>query len=459
MTSPLDLAEQALAQVRGGDGALATVVRERSLLLRYARSRPTQSTAVDDLTVELAVLRDGHVGRSSTNGTDAEALARCAGRAADAAAAAARSGPGAFPGFPRPARARSQEGQEAEPATLDPAAGARALDAAFAAAASAGVEAHGAWTEGEVETAVASGDGGDAVERVSDAFMKVVCIAPSGRSGYAAATAPVARALDPAALAQRAAAKAGMREEPASLDGGEYTVVMEPHALAVLLEELATCAFNGLAHHEGRGALSGRLGEQVAAPLVNLSDSPRYRGGLRRAFDAEGVPKRPLPLIQDGVAHRVVHDTRSGALAGAASTGHALEPGGSSEGPEPTNLVMAGGGGTDEDELCAPVERGVYVTRLWYQNLVRPTESLVTAVTRDGTFLIEDGRVTRPLVDMRLTDSVLGILARAEALSRQPLLTSEGEFYGRRFAYGTVCPAIRANGVRLGLPRRSSAGR
>ena len=117
---------------------------------------------------------------------------------------------------------------------------------------------------------------------------------------------------------------------------------------------------------------------------------------------------------------------------------------------------MIGGGAVDEDELCSPVERGVYVTRLWYQNLVHPTESLVTAVTRDGTFLIEDGRLTRPLADVRLTDSVLGILARAEALSRRSILTSEGEFYGRRFATGTVCPAIRTSGVLLSRP---SAGR
>ena len=91
----------------------------------------------------------------------------------------------------------------------------------------------------------------------------------------------------------------------------------------------------------------------------------------------------------------------------------------------------------------------MYVTRLWYQNLVRPTESLVTAVTRDGTFLIEDGRVTRPLEDVRLTDSVLGILGRTQDLARESTLTTEGEFYGRRFATGTVCPAIRAGEVRL----------
>ena len=105
------------------------------------------------------------------------------------------------------------------------------------------------------------------------------------------------------------------------------------------------------------------------------------------------------------MAAAVVHDRRSAALAGTRSTGHALAPGGAPHGPRPLNLVLAGGGAPDADELCEPIERGIYVTRLWYANVVRPKETLITAVTRDGTFLIEDGAVTRPLRDLRLTDS------------------------------------------------------
>src|SRR5205085_3344339 len=142
-----------------------------------------------------------------------------------------------------------------------------------------------------------------------------------------------------------------------------------------------------------------------------------------RAFDAEGVPKTPLPLIQDGVAMNVVYDTRSAALVdGATSTGHALAPGGSSWGAMPTNMVVVGGGAADEAELCAPIERGVYVTRLWYTNAIRPNETLITGVTRDGTFLIEDGKITAPLEDLRLTDSVLRVLERTEELTREHIL-------------------------------------
>jgi predicted Zn-dependent protease len=279
--------------------------------------------------------------------------------------------------------------------------------------------------------------------------MKVVCIAPSGRSGYATATDRSVSALDPRALAESAAAKAAVTGEPVNLGPGEYPVVLESYAVGDLLAMLPAHTFNGLAYVEDRSAFNGKLGSKVAAPAINLSDSPRFPRTLQRGFDAEGVPKAPLPLIQDGVAKNVVHDTASAALAGAESTGHATAAGGSPYGPIATNLVLLGGGAQDASELCEPIERGVYVTRLWYINPVRPKETLLTGVTRDGTFLIEDGKVTRPVVDMRFTDSALGLLERTQALSATPVLTSDGEFYGRRFANGVVCPSLRVSSMRF----------
>jgi PmbA protein len=280
--------------------------------------------------------------------------------------------------------------------------------------------------------------------------MKVVARNEHGRTGWAADATVAASALDPGAIAGRAVAKVGAGE-PVALDPGAYLVVLEPAAVQDLLDFLGVLAFNGLAHAEGRGALVGRLGTRVAASAINLSDSTRFGRTLPRAFDMEGVPKRPIPLIQDGVAHRVVHDTRSAARAGggAQSTGHATAPGGSSFGPHPTNLVLIGGGASDVDALARPIERGIYITRLWYTNPIRPKETLITGMTRDGTFLIEDGQITRPLKDMRLTDSVLGILERTQDLGSRPRLVSEGEFYGRRFAHGTVCPPLRASSMRF----------
>jgi predicted Zn-dependent protease len=161
------------------------------------------------------------------------------------------------------------------------------------------------------------------------------------------------------------------------------------------------------------------------------------------------VPKQPLPLIQDGVANAVVYDTRSAARAGARSTGHALAPGGAAYGPAPTNLVLSGGGAADEAELMAPIERGLYVTRLWYLNPVHEKATLMTGTTRDGTFLIEDGRIGRPVRDVRFTDSILRLLEATEALTASQHLASEGDFYGRRFATGVVTPSLRAGALRI----------
>lgn len=448
--SALETAERALAEVRAGDGALVTVAAERSLLLRFARSRPTQATAVDDATISITVLCDGHVGTSSTNRDDADSLAACARAAETAAATAARTGgTGTYPGFPEPAPAKPHDGFDAATAAMDPRPGGESLATAFAVAARHGVEAHGVWSTGDVETAIAASTGTAAADRVTDAFMKTTCIADDGRSGWANSSAVRLADIDPAALAEAAATRASgefaERRELVNLEPGEYPVVLAPAAVAEMLDWLALGAFNGLAHAEGRGALVDRLGTRVVAPSINLSDSPRYTRTLPRAFDAEGVPKKPLPLIQDGVAVNVTHDTRSAALVeGAHSTGHALAPGGSSWGAMPTNMVLVGGGAADEAELCAPIERGVYVTRLWYTNAIRLNETLITGVTRDGTFLIEDGKIAAPLEDLRLSDSVLRVLESTEALTARHRLWNEGEFYGRRFASGTVAPAIRS---------------
>jgi PmbA protein len=446
--SALEIAHSARSCL-DGDG-LARVIRERSYMLRFAANRPTQATAVDDVTVELAVVRDGHVGRAATNQIDREGLTRCARQSTEAAELATTAGPGGHPGLHIPGGESRVDGAfDLATSQLDPERGAAAMEAAWSVAAAAGLEAHGIWTEGAVEHAVADEHGSND-ERMTDAFFKVVCIdASRRRSGYAALAARAGDALDAPALSESAARKASASREVAELPSGQYPVVFEHGAVGLLMAMLGATAFNGLAHAERRGALVDRLGTQVAAAAVNLADSPHYHLTLPRSFDAEGTLKRPLALIQDGVGRAVVHDRRSAALAGGESTGHATEPGGHPDGPYPTNLVLDGGDAADVAELCAPIERGVYVTRLWYANVIRPKETLVTAVTRDGTFLIEDGAVTTPLRDLRLTDSLLGMLSRVQGLTSEQRLTSEGDFYGRRFASGVACPAARVESVRF----------
>ncbi len=158
MSFELEVAERALRLVDAGDGVQATACRERSLMLRFAHSRPTQATSVDDLTVELTVLRDGHPGSATTNSTEPDALAACGRAATSAAEAAARmAARGAYPGLPAPTATRDHEGHDPETAQVEARRGTEALEVAFAAAARHRVAAYGAWSAAEVSTAIAVG--------------------------------------------------------------------------------------------------------------------------------------------------------------------------------------------------------------------------------------------------------------------------------------------------------------
>lgn len=450
MTDAITLAEEALARTDGD--ALVRVVAERSLSLRFARSSPTQSTAVDDLDVEIMVLRDGHAGLATTNRLDDDGLREAARRATEAATIAARhaGGPGPYPAPAPGMLAEGLAGWDARTADLDPADGGDAISAAIVQSARLGLEAFGIWSAGEVTHAIASSAGARLVDRVTDGYMKVICRDDAGRCGFASATTMASASCDGAALAELAGSKVSATE-PIDVAPGAYPVVLDADAVAELLSFAGILLFNGLAHAEGRGALHGRIGDRVAAAQVTITDDPRAAGTLLRAFDADGVRKLPLPLIAAGVARGVVHDLRSAAVAGggATSTGHATAPGGGPEGPEATNLVLAPGDADGVRDLCRPIERGLYVTRLWYTNTVRERDAIVTTMTRDGTFLIEDGRITRPVRDVRITDGILEILTAVDAIGRDPRLIGHGEFYGRRFAHGVLCPPVRVRELRV----------
>jgi len=442
------LARQALAFCEGD--AHVTVTHERSLLSRFARSRPTQATDVDDTDVDILCLADGVPGWATTNGLDEDALRECARRARASAEAAARLGTEEPMSLAPPAAYRTHDGWDAETAQLDARVAGEALATIFEVVETGGLEAFGVWTAGEVTTAIATSAGVTAVDRVTDAAVKVVARDDEGRSGWGAGAGSAIGDLDPVDVAVRALA-AAPRDPALSLEPGEYPVVLAPDAVGELLEFLGQTALNGLLHAEGRGALSGALGTRVAAPSINLADSPRYIRTLPRAFDADGTPKAPIALIQDGIANAVVHDRRSAARAGdgAVSTGHAIAPGGAPSGPHATNLVLGGGGASGIAELCKPIERGLFVTRLWYVNVVDGRRSLLTGTTRDGTYMIENGRVSRPVKDVRFTDSVLRILSATEALTATQRLVCDLQFYRRRFASGVVCPALRAHSFRV----------
>lgn len=434
---PRDLARRTLA-LAGADAAVqVTVTRASTASWRFTASGAGERVVGDELRVHVLAVHDGHSGTAVARGTgDAEVTAAVEEATGAATRAAATGAPGPHPGLPTPQPVRTHAGYDPATARHEVGPAEAAITAVVEAAGE--LEVDGTWTTRAAETAIASSAGLDLHDRTTRAILNVaVGDAATGRTGAACGAAVSAPGIDAAEIAGRAFAPL-LPGDPVAVEPGRLPVVLGPEAVAAVLTLLGRTALDGLAHAEGRGALVGRLGTRVAASAINLSDSPRFARTLPAAFDLDGVPKAPVPLIQDGVAHRVVHDLRSAARAGGAatSTGHATAPGGAEGGPRPEHLVLIGGGAADVAELCAPVERGLFVSRLSYDPAIAIDEPVATAL---GAVHIQHGRLAEPAANVRLAADPLAVLRGVDALTMAQWLVPQGE------RASVVTPALRTS--------------
>jgi predicted Zn-dependent protease len=229
------------------------------------------------------------------------------------------------------------------------------------------------------------------------------------------------RKLDTGALGLKAIEKARVSAHPVSVPAGKYTVVLEENAVAELVAFLGWTGFGAQSYQEGHSFLNGRLGQKITGERISIVDDAFDARTLGMPFDYEGVPKRRTSLIENGVAKGLVYDSISAKRDAVASTGHALPPP-NPEGPLPYDLIV-GTGEHSLDEMIAATERGILVTRFWYNRVVDPRNTVITGMTRDGTFLIENGRVTGGVRNLRYNESVLDVLARAERIGKTALPT------------------------------------
>jgi len=305
-----------------------------------------------------------------------------------------------------------------------------------------GCSASGAFSVGKVEVAVVNSLGVEAYQKYSDLFLHM--IAENGRnSGYASFVSRDADQLDIEAFAEEGTRRVS-KDEAIQIEPGEYEVVLEPYAVSELLSFLGSLGFHAMAVQEGRSFLCDHFGEKMVDGRVTIYDDGLDPGGLQVPFDFEGLPKQKVTFFEKGVARGITYDSFTANREGKTSTGHGLiSP--NTEGPIPVNLFMEGGH-SSMDELITSVRKGIYVTRFHYTNVVEPMKTVITGMTRDGTFLIEDGEIKAPIKNLRFTESVLKALSRVSAVSRDRRICSEGAGYSRRFVIGTVTPALKIDG-------------
>ena len=413
MLSELDLAARVVELVArlAGSGAQAEVLVDRTALAltRFANSGIHQNVADETTTVRLRMHLDGRTVGGSTTVTDADGLTALVERTI-AAVPLTPVDPG-WPGLAPPAPLTGDGAWDEATARATPeerAARVRAFVDAAGGLETAGYCRTVHWAGGFANSA-GQAVRGQAAEAAMDGIARA-----RGADGVARLGARRLADIDGAVLGARAAIKARAGADPVELPPGRYEVVLEPTAVADLLLNFATFGFNGKMHNERQSF--AEIGAPQFDPSITIVDDVTATAGVGKPFDAEGTPKRPLPLVTDGITTAVAYDRRAAAEAGVASTGHGWS-GGSSLGPVPGNLLLV----PDDAAPAAPVagpaadghtaallstmERGLLVTDLWYTRVLDPKTLVVTGLTRNGVWLVEGGEITRPVRNFRFTQS------------------------------------------------------
>jgi PmbA protein len=399
-------------------------------LTRFANNTIHQHVAEQVLHISVRAVMDGRTARVTTNKTDEESLRRVSTAAAKLALHQPKI-PGLLP-MPGPQKIPKVD------RFFDATAGATAQHRARAVARVCKLAeknkqtAAGIFSSGAMQTILANSKGLFAHHEQTRSEFSVTILEPNS-SGWAKANSPDIRDLDPDRLAERASRKAADSRGPRELAPGHYTTILEPSAVLDLVGFLFY-DFAGTAVMDKRSCFNDRMGKKVMGENVTLWDDVYHPFQLGAPYDGEGVPRQKVLLVDRGVPKNLVYSRATAKKMKKKPTGHGFSlP--NEYGEAPMNLVFAGGEKTVE-EMIRTTERGILVTRLWYIREVDPYEKILTGMTRDGTFLVENGKNAGGIRNFRFNQNILEMLSNVEMLG--PAVRAAGEE-----SFEMVVPAMK----------------
>lgn len=426
-----DLCERILG-LAGAEESEVIYFETSTALTRFANNQIEQNVSE----VVANVMIRGHWGRRVARVTgsrfDDESLKRLLAKAAEIAAVQ-KDSPDLLP-LTEPQSYKSADHFCEATAAASPEVRADGVRAHLAPVRAKGLTAAGIYSTGHQAVAIANSRGLWAHDRFTTGTFSTQVMGEKG-SGFAAQTFPSIQSIDIAALTERAIGKCIGSEQPADLPPGKYTVILEPAAVSNLLMFTGFFGFSAQAHLDGRTPFVGKEGERVFGENITIRDNAYHELATGVPFDFEGMPRQIVTLIDKGVLTSLVHDRSTAVKMNANSTGHAL-PQPNPNGPVPLNLCLEPGERTPE-EIIADTPKGILVTQFHYTNLVNPMELSLTGMTRNGTFMIENGKVTGAVKNMRFTESVIRALSKVTALGNDLTLASS------TFGGGYLVPTLR----------------
>lgn len=435
------LVEEALAYAKelGVSQAEATSRTLAMDVTRYAANHIHQNSGFEAGEVSVRVIIGKRSGSASTGETSVQGVHKAVEQAV--VLANLREEDPLYPGLPEPEEIPPCEGWSEATASCSAADRAAVVASAINESRRLGFTAAGVYATGTECVAMGNSLGLRCFHPSTTYSFTVTSMSPTS-SGFAGSTGWDVRRFEPGPLAESAVRKADMAQNPIMLEPGEYEVVLEPEASGVLFGFFSRLAMSGRSYEQGVSCVSGRLGQRILGSNLTFWDDGYDSRGLPKPFDIEGVPKRKLMLVENGVAKNVCYDSYTAGLRpGLKSTGHAMPFNPYESGPLPSNVFVQPGAATVQD-MIQSTRRGLWVSRFHYTNAIDYRNVIVTGITRDALFLIDNGKIVAPVRTMRFTENVV------QALNDVDMLGSRVHYLGG-YRGGVAAPAVKIRKFRF----------
>jgi predicted Zn-dependent protease len=415
-------------------------IRQDESLTRFANNHIHQNVTEANYDITVRCVVGTRVGTAVSNDIRADSLRTLVKRASDLARLQPENPE--FKGLPGAAPVQPIAAFDPDAASCTPAQRAAGVGIACREAAAMGYTAAGSMTTGVSTLSVANSKGVFAEFESTIANASTV-IMNGKASGWSHSSGWRLDAVNWDQMAKETLEKVRIGQRVVEIEPGTMPVILDPFATADLVGMLAYDGMSGLAFQEERSWMNGRTGERLMSPEVTIFDDGMDTRGIPMPFDFEGQPKRRVAMVDRGVCGSPVYDSlTANRRAGLQSTGHAMPASaGGVYGPLPLNLFMQPGTSNLED-MIRSTRKGLYITRFWYTRPVHPRNVVVTGMTRDGTFLVQDGEIVGATKSMRFTQSYIEALNGVAAVgSRLRVLKGDGSI---------ICvPAIQLNQFRF----------
>jgi PmbA protein len=420
------------------DEVEAIIAGGHSALTRFANNTIHQNVAEEGYVISIRVSMEQKTARATTNRIDDESLQRAV-KSAEQIARVQEPDPDLLP-IPTP-----DEAKEAQPvqrhfgatAAIKPEDRAAAVEQIVAVAKQHKQTTAGIYSSSEHVEALVNSRGLMKIHRQTSSEVSITMLADDS-SGWQKANSPNVANLNPKRLAEVAADKAARTAHPREVPPGKYTIVLEPAAVLDLLGFMFF-DFGGTALLEQRSFLNNRIGTQLFGENITIHDDVYHPLQSGAAFDGEGIPRKRIALVEKGIVRNLVYSRATALrmkqseltaqLGAISATGHGF-PLPNEIGDAPMNIVVEGGNGNAKsvEEMVTGIDHGILITRLWYIREVDPYEKILTGMTRDGTFLIEHGKLVGGVRNFRFNQSLIDMLKNIAMLGRSVRASGEESF-------------------------------